>query len=75
MVLRIMEELSPRRPPGKNNRQTYATWNVRSLNAEGKLDHLLAECKRFNIAILGISETHWSKNLDESFETQEFVII
>ena len=37
------------------------TWNVRSLNVEGKLENVILEMKRSNIDLLGVSETHWEK--------------
>ena len=38
--LPVVEELSSCHPVGQNNQETYATLNVRSMNAEGKLDQL-----------------------------------
>ena len=51
------------------------TWNVRNLKDESKLPELLSEMSRLDIDILGISETHWKKELEESFEENQHVII
>ena len=37
-------------------------WNVQGLNAPGKMDILLNECKRYNIKILAVTELHWQGN-------------
>ena len=43
-----------------NKKTTIATWNVRTMNDDGKQDQLLNEMTRFKIDILGASETHWT---------------
>ena len=44
------------------------TWNVRTLNDDFKLTNLLSEIKRLRIDILGVPETHWMKEIEETFE-------
>ena len=41
------------------NEIKVATWNVRTLYQSGKLENLKKEAMRYNIAILGVSETRW----------------
>ncbi len=41
------------------------TWNVRTLNREGKLEELAHEMGRYRWNILGLSEVRW-KNIEES---------
>ncbi|KAL1446089.1 hypothetical protein WDU94_009850 [Cyamophila willieti] len=36
-----------------------ATWNVRSMVTDGKLENTLKEIRRMNINILGVSDTQW----------------
>uniref|UniRef100_A0A8D8LUT9 Craniofacial development protein 2 n=1 Tax=Cacopsylla melanoneura TaxID=428564 RepID=A0A8D8LUT9_9HEMI len=46
-----------------------ATWNVRSMFGDGRLENVLKEMKRMKINLLGISDTRWigsgSKVVDE----------
>ena len=52
------------------------TFNARTLyDNESKLELLLKEMKRLDICILGVSETHWSVEMPESFETDGYVIV
>ena len=44
------------------------TWNVRTLLREGKLANVIAEMKRGNINILGLSETRWQDGGDFNSE-------
>ena len=41
------------------NKIKIGTWNVRTLAQKGKLQNLMAEMKRLEIGILGISEMRW----------------
>ena len=59
-----------------NNKTTnIGTWNVRTLKEDFKLIKLLSEMKRLKIDILGVSETHWTKEIEESFEEGQHVIL
>ena len=49
------------------------TWNVRTMQKDGKLENLQEEMKKNNINILGISETHWKG--DGDFTNDGFRII
>src|SRR6478609_6859270 len=35
------------------------TWNVRTMNATGKLENVKAEMKRNRLSIMGVSEVRW----------------
>ena len=39
-----------------------ATWNVRTMHQEGKLDNIIQEMKRMEIKILGIAELRWNNS-------------
>uniref|UniRef100_A0A8D8WPG5 Craniofacial development protein 2 n=1 Tax=Cacopsylla melanoneura TaxID=428564 RepID=A0A8D8WPG5_9HEMI len=39
-----------------------ATWNVRSLHGDGRLENTLKEMVRMNINILGVSDTKWTNS-------------
>ena len=51
------------------------TWNTRTLFRDFKLENLLAEIIRLKIDIIGVSETHWTKETPEAFEQNGYVII
>ena len=52
------------------------TFNTRTLyDNENKLELLIKEMSRLNIYVLGISETHWSTEMPESFEIDNYVVI
>ena len=40
-----------------------------------KLKKLLSEIERLNIDILGVSETHWTKEIEESFEEGQYAVL
>ena len=61
--------------PEDKNVINIGTWNVRTLNGDAKLGNLILEINRLNIDILGISETHWTDEVEEAFETDGHVII
>ncbi|XP_066936741.1 uncharacterized protein [Clytia hemisphaerica] len=57
-----------------------ATWNVRTLynsddDDDFKLKALTEEMKRLKIDILGVSETHWTNEIEEAFEMNDYVIV
>ena len=49
-----------RNVPEGCNATNIGTWNVRTLNQDGKLENLLSEMSRLRVDILGVSETHWT---------------
>ena len=36
----------------------FGTWNVRTMNLDWKLENLRREMRRYNVEIMGLSETH-----------------
>ena len=56
--------VNQRNPPQKRLNTLLGTWNVRSFNIEGKLENAIKEMKNMNLAVLGVSETHWMGNDD-----------
>ena len=66
--------------PGTRKREgaknlPVATWNVRTMNEEGKLNMLVEEMKRFNIGLLGISETHWTEEDEDAFTIDDYTVV
>jgi hypothetical protein len=59
----------------KSKTVNIGTWNVRTLKEDFKLVKLLSEIKRLKIDILGVSETHWTKEIEESFEEDHHVVL
>ena len=51
------------------------TWNTSTLFHDFKLENFLTEMIRLKIDILGVSETHWTKETPEAFEQNGYVII
>ncbi|VDP80406.1 unnamed protein product, partial [Schistosoma curassoni] len=37
------------------------TWNVQTIRKTGKTSQIATEMRRYNLAVLGISETHWTQ--------------
>ena len=79
-----MSSQNTNRPPVRVKQQgcvrnlpdvNIGTWNVRTLNGDRKLDHLLNEMSRLKIDILGVSETHWNADMPQSFEHKNHVVI
>ena len=65
---------SKRIPPrGKGKTLKIGTWNVRTLNARGKLENVKEEMEKNELSILGLSEIRW-KGIGD-FESGEFRII
>ena len=60
-------------PRGKGKTLKIGTWNVRTLNARGKLENVKEEMVRNEMNILGLSEIRW-KGIGD-FESGEFRII
>ena len=78
-LVRVLHQGCVRNLPDENihkkSKVKIATWNVRTLNGEYKLDQLFSEMRRLNVNILGISETDWTNEYEEAFEQENYVII
>ena len=63
--------------PEDRNAINIGAWNVRTLfdKHDTKLLNLLYEMKRLKIDVLGVSETHLTSEMEESFECNGFVVI
>ena len=59
----------------KTKKTSIVLWNVRTLHQEGQLDLFLDELEKFNIDIVGISETHWCSDVDVAFQQNRYTII
>jgi len=57
-------------------RERAATWNTRTMwqNHEHKLKLLQNTFHQLNLSIVGLSETHWDKELNEVFEYNDLTI-
>ncbi|VDP20554.1 unnamed protein product [Schistosoma margrebowiei] len=49
------------------------TWNVRTMWETGKTSQIAAEMRRYNLAVLGISETHWTQARQQRLNTGEML--
>ena len=87
-LVRVNHQGCDRNPPDDQNKKStkkvntdnnikIGTWNVRTLRDDDdfKLKKLLSEMERLNIDILGVSETHWTKEIEESFEEGKYVVL
>ena len=50
------------------------TWNVRTMWETGKISQIAAEMKRYNLTVLGISETHWTQTGQKTLATGEVLL-
>ncbi|VDO90476.1 unnamed protein product, partial [Schistosoma curassoni] len=50
------------------------TWNVRTMWETGKASHIATEMKRYNLAVLGIRETHWTQAGQQRLDTVEMLL-
>ncbi|VDP18657.1 unnamed protein product [Schistosoma margrebowiei] len=50
------------------------TWNVRTMWETGKTSQIAMEMRRYNLAVLGISETHWTQDGQQRLNTGEMVL-
>ncbi|VDP23842.1 unnamed protein product [Schistosoma margrebowiei] len=50
------------------------TWNVRTMWETGKISQIAMEMKRYNLAVLGISETHWTQAGQKKLATGEMLL-
>ena len=47
----------------KKNKLRIATWNVRSLKQNGKLENVIQEMERMEIDVMGVSETFYKEDM------------
>ncbi|CAH8650448.1 unnamed protein product [Schistosoma curassoni] len=50
------------------------TWNVRTMWETGKTSQISMEMRRYNLAVLGISETHWTQAGQKRLATGEMLL-
>ena len=50
------------------------TWNVRTMYETGKTAQIATEMKRYNLTLLGISETHWTQSGQKRINTGEMLL-
>ncbi|VDP49515.1 unnamed protein product [Schistosoma margrebowiei] len=50
------------------------TWNVRTIWETGKTSQIAMEVRRYNSAVLGISETHWIQAGQKRLATGEMLL-
>ena len=43
-------------------KRKIGTWNVRTLNQDGKLENVIMKMKRLKLDILGLSEVRWTNS-------------
>ena len=60
-------------PPSSNKSLRIGSWNVRTMYEVGKQEQIRNEMHRYNLDILGISETHWSQSGQRKFKTGELI--
>ena len=54
----------------KKNKLRMATWNVRSLKQNGKLENVMQEMERMEVDIMGISETFYKEDFKNELSCQ-----
>ena len=50
----------------KKNKLRMATWNVRSLKQNGKLENVIQEMERMEVDVMGISETFFKDDFKKT---------
>ena len=63
----------PKRPKNKNKKIRIGSWNVRTFNAEGKIENVIHEMQAAKVSILGVCETHWIGNEDFNIENYRII--
>ena len=63
-------------PPSsiKTKSLRIGSWNVRTMYEVGKQEQIRNEMQRYNLHILGISETHWSQSGQRKLKTGELIL-
>ena len=57
-----------------NKSLRIGSWNVRTMYEVGKQEQIRNEMQRYNLHILGISETHWSQSGQRKLKTGELIL-
>ena len=57
-----------------NKSLRIGSWNVRTMYEVGKQEQIRNEMQRYNLDILGISETHWSQSGQRKLKTGELIL-
>ena len=57
-----------------NKSLRIGSWNVRTMYEVGKQEQIRNEMHRYNLDILGISETHWSQSGQRKLKTGELIL-
>ena len=57
-----------------NKSLRIGSWNVRTMYEVGKQEQIRNEMQRYNLNILGISETHWSQSGQRKLKTGELIL-
>ncbi|VDP17940.1 unnamed protein product [Schistosoma margrebowiei] len=50
------------------------TWNTRTMYETGRVPQIYAEMRRYNLEVLGISETHWAQVRQQRLTSGEFLL-
>ncbi|VDP52811.1 unnamed protein product [Schistosoma curassoni] len=50
------------------------TWNARTMWGTGRVFQIVSEMRRYNIEVLGISETHWTKVGQQRLASRELLL-
>ncbi|VDO93884.1 unnamed protein product [Schistosoma margrebowiei] len=50
------------------------TWNVRTVWDTGRASQTAAEMRRYNLEVLGISETHWTQVGQQRLTSEELLL-
>ena len=69
------QQREPARPILLSPRQhaLIATWNVRTMYAQGKTSMIAMQMRRYNISVLGIAETRWAQTGQFRLATGELI--
>ncbi|VDP20659.1 unnamed protein product [Schistosoma margrebowiei] len=51
-----------------------STWNVRRIRETGKTSRIATIMRRYNLAVLGISETHWTQAEQQRLNTGKMLL-
>lgn len=69
-----LEDVRPTTIVSTRTTTTIGTWNVRTMYETGKSAQVAAEMRRYNLTILGISETRWTGSGQKRLATGELLL-